>query len=174
VAFGDATAGLKVAFEVGRNGAMSFVPSVSIPVNGGDATGRLEWNWSYSPNAFGLMGNLAGGTVAPDLVLGEGSIAVTYAPSDPLWFYLLGVMLWVEDEDPDAFAGAGMGYMLNPALQVDFSFDVGLTEGTTRLTVSAGLTVLLGESAAAPATAPVAPTAQLRRPRPPGVGRAAP
>lgn len=147
VAFGDTTIGLKLAANVSDDFALSFVPSVSISSEGAPVTGRLEWNWSANLGAVSLGGNLAVGmanTVLGKVVQGEGSIALGGSITDNVGIFGQLFMIWPKGFDPMPYAGAGIAGQVTPRLQLDATVDVGLTNNATRLSVSAGLTVLVG------------------------------
>lgn len=147
VAFGDTTIGLKIAASPTERFSTSLVPSLSIATEGGVNTGRIEWNWAVGLGAVSIGGNLAAGTAnfgAP-VVQGEASLAVGVSISDSVGMYGQFFMIWPRGIDPLPFVGAGITAQVASRFQLDASFDIGLTEATTRFAFGAGFTVLVGE-----------------------------
>ncbi|MEM9072681.1 MAG: transporter [Myxococcota bacterium] len=145
VVVGDVGFGFKVAWDLSEAASMSFIPSAFVSLEDGPATGRLEWNWSVGAGMVGFAGNLAG-QAQGGVVQGEGSVAVSLALGARASVYVQSFLIWPEDVDPLPFVGAGVAIQVAPRIQVDTSLDVGLTDDTTRLTIGAGLSLLVGQS----------------------------
>ncbi|MFT5356496.1 MAG: hypothetical protein ACI9KE_003721 [Polyangiales bacterium] len=147
VAFGDTTIGLKVAASPTERFSTSFVPSLSIATEGGVNTGRIEWNWLLSLGAVSIGGNLAAGTVnlGTAVVQGEGSLALGISITEAVGVFGQVFVIWPRSIDPLPFVGAGITAQVAPRFQLDATLDVGLTDDTTRVSFSAGMTILVGE-----------------------------
>lgn len=157
VGFGDTTIGLKIAASPTESFSTSFVPSLSIATEGGVNTGRIEWNWALALGAVSIGGNLAAGTTnagGAAVVQGEGSFALGVSIGDAVGVFGQFFMIWPRGIDPLPYVGAGIAAQVAPRFQLDATIDVGLTDATTRVSVSAGMTVLVGSGEAAQAPTP--------------------
>ena len=162
VTFGDTTFGLKVGFAPNDVFSSSFVGSFSFDTDGGGGmTGRLEWNWAIALGIASISGNLAGGTSPGGTVVGEGSVNLGINVSDRAGVYGQFFLVMPEDVDPMPYVGAGVYAQVAPRFQVDGYLDIGLTDATTRVTIGAGMTVLVGEGDEEPARPSPPPASQL-------------
>ena len=98
-----------------------------------------------------IGGTLAGGTAnsgGAAVVQGEGSFALGISITEAVGVFAQFFVIWPRGIDPLPFAGAGITAQVAPRFQLDATMDVGLTDVTTRVSISAGMTVLIGEDEA--------------------------
>lgn len=152
----DPSVGFKIGGPLAQGLAISSVMEVSLPL-GTDGFGaeeatfradvQLDWEF-WGPLSL-IPNGVAAVLVTVDetgqltrYVLGAGSLCLWWQIIDALGVYVQSFVVADELRDPRAAVGAGLGWMVAPNVQVDASFDVGVTDERIPPTFDAGATVL--------------------------------
>jgi hypothetical protein len=146
--FGDMGVGVKLAHSFSDRFSMSLVPQVSFPTGNEELTSEgvdpaAGLNYAVAlTEALALAGNVAFayGTQAGTYEL-SGSVSAGYGFTDEFGAYAEFILIYPEGDDLVPAVGGGYTWLLAPRVQVDASFDVGLTEGFDP-TFGAGVAVL--------------------------------
>lgn len=153
----DPFVGLKVGGRPAEAVAISSVLEISIPIGtepfrAPEATWRadvqLDWRFwgplTVTPNGFAaVLARIDDDGQTERWVEGGGSLKLTWRALDVLAFFAQGYVIASERRDLRVAVGGGVMWMVAPNVQLDASFDAGVTDGdTVPPTARAGATVL--------------------------------